>query len=247
MLVVGGVVVGAAVGLVVGAVEGGAVLVGSNGAADDEVVELVVLTVPEALSSPSDPHAASTTQRVSSRRRTSASVTTACDRARPEPGPNPTLAVPNDAGRLGDAMEPDHVSPESDPADETVAASAAAEAPDASAADAEDASSFEPAGAAADPEADAEVDVELVAEADVDDESDLADELEADGSNSDDGAPEESATAAEEDGIDGPSVDELEGRLGEVEQAMAQIQSGQLDEAEATLASLDQRIGSTSD
>jgi len=28
---------------------------------------------------------------------------------------------------------------------------------------------------------------------------------------------------------------------------MTQIQSGQLDEAEATLASLDQRIGSTSD
>lgn len=46
---------------------------------------------------------------------------------------------------------------------------------------------------------------------------------------------------------DGPSVDELEGRLGDVEQAMAQIQSGQLDEAEASIASLDQRIGSASD
>jgi hypothetical protein len=147
-------------------------------------------------------------------------------------------------------MESDHVSPESDPVDDVVVG-AESEPPAAPAAGVDDAPSAPSdtvvdaeAAAQVDAESETEVDTELVADADADAEPAPVDEPEAEGDNN---APAESATAADEDDVDGPSVDELEGRLGEVEQAMTQIQSGQLDEAEATLASLDQRIGSTSD
>jgi hypothetical protein len=63
-------------------------------------------------------------------------------------------------------------------------------------------------------------------------------------------APEVAAPVAaqtEESDIDGPSVDELEGRLTEVERAMGHLQSGDLDDAESAIASLDQRTAATSD
>ena len=41
---------------------------------------------------------------------------------------------------------------------------------------------------------------------------------------------------------DGPSVDQLQDRLGELQSAMDQLQSGDLDGAEATIASLEQAL-----
>lgn len=45
---------------------------------------------------------------------------------------------------------------------------------------------------------------------------------------------------------DTPSVDELQGRLAELQGAMDQLQSGDLDGAEATIASLEQAMASAS-
>lgn len=45
---------------------------------------------------------------------------------------------------------------------------------------------------------------------------------------------------------DTPSVDELQGRLAELQGAMDQLQSGDLDGAEATIASLEQAMSATS-
>ena len=46
---------------------------------------------------------------------------------------------------------------------------------------------------------------------------------------------------------DVPSVDELEARMQDVDAAMALLQAGDLDAAEAAIASLEQRIGLRSD
>ncbi len=51
--------------------------------------------------------------------------------------------------------------------------------------------------------------------------------------------------AAHLDAGDTPSVDELQGRLADLQGAMDQLQSGDLDGAEATIAALEESMGST--